>query len=154
MATRNLDRAMKRLATTLEPPTVLHQREATRRAVDVQGRLTPQAIADARDPQTIVWKPADTGGDAAVRAGTATLIRAYATTAPTAGTAGATITITKVTEFGGSEDLPTVNIPAEVNFGTEVIATPVEAGAWFVRTVTTANGASGISVQLVIQPGS
>lgn len=151
MTSRDLSRSLQRLALTLEPPTLLQQREANSRAIDrTTGRMTSPALADARDPQTITWKPADTGGDAAVRAGLATLIRAYATTAPTTG--DAVITVTKVSEFSGSDPLPTVTIPKGSNFGTAVIADPVEAGAWFTRAVTAAEGASGISVQLVIQP--
>lgn len=149
---RNLERSMTRLARTLEPPAVLQQREATSRAIDsTTGRLTSPALADARDPQTIDFTPAETGGKRAVRAGFAILIAAYATTAPTTG--DATITITKVTEFGGSEALPVVTIPQGSNFGDVVISVPVESGSWFTRAFTVANGASGISVQLVIRPG-
>lgn len=153
MAARNLDRSIQRLARTLEPADRLHLLDAARGVIDpTTRRLTSPALADARDPQTITWKPADTGGDFAVRAGMAVLIRAYASTPPTTG--DARITITKTTEFGGSEALPAVTIPNGANWGPLVIAVPVEAGAYFSRAVTAAEGASGITVQLVIKPGA
>ncbi len=139
------------LAEELIPRRELRHRDAVQRVIDVTGAINDRSAAPFRSPQSITWKPADTGGDAAVRAGSAVLIRAYATTAPTTG--DATITVTKVTEFGGSDALPAVTIPKGSQFGDVVITVPVEAGAWFTRAVTVANGAAGISVQLVINHG-
>jgi hypothetical protein len=81
------------------------------------------------------------------------MLRAYASTAPTSG--DAVITVTQVTQDGGTESLGSVVSPDETQFSDpdtlSGLPVAVPAGAWLSATVTTANGASGVSISATIE---
>ena len=137
------------LASTLEPQRDLRQRQAAAMAIDINGKVIPRA-APAPTPMSYSWGPSSTTRYRAARACLLTLVDAYATTAPTTG--DAIVTITMTTEAGGTETIATATIPDESQFATpETPNIPVPAGAWIYASVTTANGASGVSISTTLE---
>ncbi len=132
------------------PADHLQYQEALRRVVDPTGRILETAAKPFRTPVGFRWGPGDTGRWPMIRAGMAVLLRAFATTAPSSG--NATVTMTWVSESTGGESL-TLTIPQGRQFREVVIAAPIPAGAWVGATVTTANGASGVSIGATIETG-
>lgn len=130
----------------------LQYQQALEQAVDPTGKVIRTALP-ANTPLVFDWAPSDTSRKATARAGTLVMLRAYASTAPSTG--DAVITLTMVTEASGTETLATVRIPDDAQFSNPDTLTgipyPVPAGAWLGATVTTANGASGISISATME---
>lgn len=146
------DRMVREAAELLWPEDELRQARAVRSAIDLAGRPVPGKFASLKTPDKISWKPSDTGHEATVRPGKATLIRAIADTAPTTGYC--TITVEWENEVTGLTLLGVVNISPGSRFGAEPVAAEVAqlpAGAWLKRTISPANGATGVAVTVTIE---
>jgi hypothetical protein len=139
------------LARAIQPPDTIRQLAATKTVIDETGAINPPAAAPFRSPQTMQWAPGGTNRQRVTRAGTISLVAAYASTAPTTG--NATVTVTQVTEAGGTDTIATLTIPDESQFADATPQVAVPAGAWLLASVTTANGASGVSIALDIRTG-
>lgn len=130
----------------------LRQQAAVDMAIDITGKVNPAALPSST-PLALSWGPSDTRRIATSRAGTVVMLRAFATTAPSTG--DAVITLTSTTETGGTETLATVRIPNSTQFSDADsivgLPVPVPAGAWLYASVTSANGASGVSIGCTIE---
>jgi hypothetical protein len=137
---------------TLFPAEQILQDAAIRATHDRAGRLTPAEAQRLRRPQSLGIDPSSNKRKRVSRAGQVTLLAAYAETAPTTG--NATITVTAYTEAGGAVTIGTVSITVGRQAG-EAVPSPatasVPAGAWIGATITTANGAADVSVDVEVR---
>lgn len=129
---------------------------AVRRVVERSERIVPNAIAPFLAPLVLRWGPSDTGRWPIARSGRGVMLRACAETPPSSGPA--TITLTVLTEFSGVESITTLTIPQGQQFGAKALPATdplfvFPAGAWIGAAVTTANGASGVSIALTVNIG-
>jgi len=146
-----LDRAIDSYLDVIQPVEVLRQQQANARVIDLAAGINPEALAPHLTPLVVRWGPSDTGRWPIARSGQAVMLRACAETPPSSGPA--TVTVTVLTEFSGSETIATLTIPQNQQFGAVALAYDLPAGAWVGATVTTANGASGVSIALTVSVG-
>lgn len=126
-------------------------------AIDTAGRPVREAYRSILPPQVLVWGPSADGAIYVPRAGLATLVTARAGTAPTTGTA--TFTVFGESEFNGSVIETVVNMTVGRRFGeaqvidaaTGNVGVLLPAGSWILRDMTDAQGATAVSVALVIE---
>lgn len=142
--TRSIDAFLE----TLQPAAMLKQQAATARVIDLAGGIAPDALAPHLAPLVLRWGPSDTGRWPVARSGTAVRLWACAETAPTSGPA--MVTLTLLTEFAGSETIATLTIPINQQFASTALAYDLPASSWVGATVTTANGASGVSIAVTV----
>jgi hypothetical protein len=132
--------------------------QGVRTAIDPAGRPRRGSFLPLLSPQTIIWQPTDAGAMPVARPGRATLILARAEGAPSGG--NCTITLTWESATQGITTLDTVQITNGTRFGQQAVTDPdtgqpgidLPAGAWVLRSIAPASGATGISVALVIDP--
>lgn len=142
------DESIRRLAEVIQPREAIEQQQAMRRAVGPDGRVTPEGLHGLRQLTALQWTPGETGRKRAPRAGTAVVLAAHCTTPPSSGPA--TVTMTQMSAAGAGPSA-VLTIPQGVAIAEVAIAVPVRAGAWLATSVTTANGASGVSTSTVIE---
>lgn len=140
------------VAPTLFPPQMLRHLEAVFRAVDQTGRLTDRTARPFRTPLVLRWAPGGTDRQWTGRAGIVTLVTAHCLTAPTTG--DAVVTFTMERREGGVQNLGTLTIPEGQTMADETLNVAVPSSAWLAQSVTTANGASGVSVAAMIDLGA
>lgn len=127
-------------AEVLEPKRDLRHREAVKRTIDPTGRIiTPSATAVVFN-----WDAGSTSKRVTGSAGTITMLAAHCATAPSTG--DATVTLTAETEEGGLQTIGTLTIPEGQRMANTTLGVQVTALTWLGATVTTANGASGVSI--------
>jgi hypothetical protein len=139
------------LARAIQPPDTIRQLAATKTVIDETGAINPPAAAPFRTPQTMHFPPGAVGRQRVSRAGTLSLVSAYATTPP--GPGNATITVTAWTADGGTQTIATLTIPAGSEEASITPQVAVPAGARILAAVTTASGAAGVSIDLDIRTG-
>lgn len=145
---RSLDDSMRIIADTILPREQLDQQQATRMAIGLDGRVTPDGLRGLRETQDLQWAPGETGRRRSKFAGNLVVVAAQCATPPSTG--NATVTITQVSAAGGGPSA-TLTIPDGAAVAEVAVSVPVRAGAWLAATVTTANGASGVSISTVIE---
>jgi hypothetical protein len=138
------------LARAIQPPDTIRQLAATKTVIDETGAINPPAAAPFRTPQTMHFPPGAVGRQRVSRAGTMSLVSAYATTPPSG---NATVTVTAWTADGGTQTIATLTIPAGSEEASITPQVAVPAGARILAAVTTASGAAGVSIDLDIRTG-
>jgi hypothetical protein len=152
MPSRKLDRAVDLLARTIEPRTVLHQREATARAIDETGQPVKRQFVGIMPPTIKDFRVGTAGRKRAGHPGTLTLITAYAETAPTTG--DALLMVSQYNPLSGDYLEHQLTIPAGSNVSDDAMPNvPVAASDLFDTWVSVANGASAIDLSLTITVG-
>lgn len=124
-------------------------------AIDEAGRPNREYFRSILPPEKLDWATGETGKFiATARAGRSVLAIARAGTAPSTG--ACIITLRWESAAQGLTTIGTVRIPNGQRFGQsgpEQIGTALPAGAWVQAQVSTANGASNVSVSLVLEKG-
>ncbi len=146
-----LDRVVRELGylAAMEPADELRRRKVVADVVDLAGGINRTAMLPHLPADRLRWGPGDTGRVPTVQSGRAVMLRAAAETPPSTG--NATITLTTLTEFAGVQTIGTLAIPKGQQFGAEALDVELPAGTWVGATVTTANGASGVSIALTVE---
>ena len=149
----DIERIVRRqgLASALYPPELIRQLQALAQVVDPSGSIVPSKAAPFRTPLVLAWPVGVTGKQRSARAGTGVLLAAHANAAPTTG--DCIVSLTEQTATSGTTTVAQVRIPINKQIGEDEITVPILAGGWYGVTVTTANGASGISVSLTVNVG-
>lgn len=149
-----LRRAVREYVETTRPADVLRHEAALRETVDRAGRISARAAAPFRTPIALQWGSGDTRYQRVPRPGKATLIAARCDTAPAGGPCR--VTLQWESAVTGLTTLATVSIEAgqrfgEINVPAEVATLP--AGAWVrANAPSPANGATGVDVELTVEP--
>ena len=130
------------------PADQLQHEAALREAIDLAGRPVRERFRGLLPPLVLQWVPGDTGFRALARAGRTSLALARAETAPTSG--ACVITLAWESAAQGLTTLETVRIPQGSRFGQATFQRDLPAGAWVRAVVTSAGGASGVSVALTV----
>ena len=124
-------------------------------AIDEAGRPNREHFRSILPPEKLDWATGETGKFiATARAGRSVLAIARAGTAPSTG--ACIITLRWESAAQGLTTIGTVRIPNGQRFGQsgpEQIGASLPAGAWVQAQVSTANGASNVSVSLVLEKG-
>lgn len=124
-------------------------------AIDEAGRPNREYFRSILPPEKLDWATGETGKFiATARAGRSVLAIARAGTAPSTG--ACIITLRWESAAQGLTTIGTVRIPNGQRFGQsgpEQIGASLPAGAWVQAQVSTANGASNVSVSLVLEKG-
>lgn len=128
---------------------------AVMEAIDEAGRPNREYFRSILPPEKLDWATGETGKFiATARAGRSVLAIARAGTAPSTG--ACIITLRWESAAQGLTTIGTVRIPNGQRFGQsgpEQIGASLPAGAWVQAQVSTANGASNVSVSLVLEKG-
>lgn len=127
-------------------------------AIDPAGRPVKEVFRPILPPQVLVWGPSESGYHPVVRPGLATMILARSETAPTTG--DAMFEVYWESASTGYTYLSAVGITLGNRFGeaqvidpaTGLPGWPLPAGAWVKRNLTDAEGATIVSIALVIEP--
>ena len=138
-------------AEALQPARSLRHIEAVKEVINETRDINPAAASPFRTPLTLHWASGSTARPRVARAGTLAVVAAYAGTAPSTG--DAKITVTSTSQYSGTDTLYVLTIPDGTKFAEESIAVPVSAGARLGATVTTANGAAAVDIDVVINQG-
>lgn len=124
-------------------------------AIDEAGRPNREYFRSILPPEKLDWATGETGKFiATARAGRSVLAIARAGTAPSTG--ACIITLRWESAAQGLTTIGTVRIPNGQRFGQsgpEQIGASLPAGAWVQAQISTANGASNVSVSLVLEKG-
>ena len=155
-AERAAERAIADMLDTLYPVEREKHIEAMMKALDARGNPSRDYFRTILPPEKLDWATGETGKFiATARAGKSVLAVARAGTAPSTG--ACIITLRWESEVQGLTTLGTVRIPNGQRFGqsgpTEIGAS-LPAGAWVQAVVSTANGASNVSVMLALETGA
>ena len=134
------------LLDTLQPVEQMRQNQAVRQVIDLGGGVFPSAASPFRTPLTHTWSPSDTGRKRAAQSGTIVTFAAHAAIAPSTG--NCIVTLTMVTEAEGLRTIGTCQITNGASIGETPLNELIPSGAWLGATVTTANGASGVSISV------
>lgn len=137
------------LADVLMPAESLRHAEAVKRTIGVNGDISEREAAPFRTPLVMTWDAGSTSKRRAGRAGSVAILAAHCSTAPSSG--DATVTLTMETEASGVETIGTLTIPQGQRMADTTLHVQVPAGGWLGATVTTANGASGVSLALTLE---
>lgn len=147
-STMALEREIDRLVEALSPADAVRHGVATAQVVDKAGAINRAAILPYLPPLVARWHPSDSGGWPVPIPATVTRLMARASTPPSTG--NATITLT-VHAPGGGTATETLLILQGDSTSDAGIALDAPNGAWLTATVTTANGASGISIAAILR---
>lgn len=146
--TRSFDDAIRQIADVLVPRETLEHQQASRVAIGPDGRVTPEGLRGLRETQDLQWAPAEAGRKRVKVAGNMVIVAAHCATPPSSG--DAIVTITQVSAAGSGPSV-TLTIPNGQAIAEVAVSVPVRAGAWVSSSVTTANGASGVSTSIVVE---
>lgn len=128
--------------------------QAVRQTIGPLGEINPNMARPFKASQVMQWDPGNTGRQRVGTAGQVIILAAYAATPPSTG--DAVVTLTHLNELTSEETLATVTIPQGASFSSfeSLVGCPsdVLAGAWLGASVSTANGASGVSISVTIRP--
>lgn len=131
------------LLDTLQPVEQMRQREDVAMVIMRGGGIFPEAAAPLRTPPVLRWGPSDTGPFPVAQNSTAELFWAYAATPPNLG--NCVVTLTMITRGEGEKAIGSLTIPNGEQFGETPLNYVLPARAAVFATVTTANGASGVT---------
>ena len=154
-AQRAAERAIADMLDTLIPVEREQHVTGVLHAIDAAGRPNRAYFRPILPPEKLDWATGETGKFiATARAGRSVLAVARAGTAPSGGPC--TITLRWESQTQGLTTIGVIRIPNGQRFGqsgpTEIGA-QLPAGAWVQAQVTTANGASNVSVMLALESG-
>lgn len=145
MSSLALDAAIADLIETLSPAEAAKLQKVVEQVVNRSGGVNRETVLGLLPTLVSRWEPSDAGGDFVPQASTVMGLTAYANTAPSTGNALITLSIER--PGAGREAIGTVQIlqgePAAVPV---TLAQDAPAGSWLFATVTTANGASGVTI--------
>lgn len=142
------------LAQTMFPAEQLRHLDAIFRAIDPTGRLNPRAAKPYRTPLGFDWDPGSTARKRVKRAGRVATLAAECVTPPDIALGDATVTLTlKRPDGGGVETIATLTIPKGQDMADTTPGVDVPAGGWLGASVTTANGAGGVSISVTLDLG-
>lgn len=129
----------------------LRHDRSVRRAIDEAGRISDEAAKAFREPVTFDWGPSDLTRHRVARFATLVLVGVHATKPPS-GLCEVTVTmqttagVVSLTKAQLPVGMAQVDVPLDVPQG-------VPAGARLHASVTTAGGASGVSISAELQAG-
>lgn len=144
MSTMALDREIAELVEALSPAAAVIQNKNVKNVVNRSGGVERDAILPHLPTLTHEWSPSTPSARFVPQVSRIMSLNAYATTPPSSGNCVVTLTI--VSPGSGSATIGTVTILNGQSSGERSLAYTAPAGSWLFAVVTTANGASGVSI--------
>jgi hypothetical protein len=139
---------------TIDPAEEVRLRQAARTVIDPGGGVNRAAILPYLTPLAFRWPPGDSSWWPVVMP--CRLVMGWARAEAAPGGGNCIVTFSYETERDGiSEGIttitPALSITSGRRFGTVQLAVELNAGSWVRATVSTASGASGVSIALTGQ---
>ena len=139
-----LDDAIRGFVETAFPSEALQQQQVVREVVNRSGGINREAILPFLPDLVAKWSPTVTAGEYVPQVSQLGRLVAHASTPPSSGNCVVTLSI--LPPGAGLTTIGTVTILNGQSTGETSLTHEVPAGAWLFASVTTANGASGVSI--------